>query len=287
MLPQAVALVHQLGGRSSDQCALGPALVPGMPDGRERRVRVGINGELCVHPEEVFSHLDRLIDRADRSRAVEAPHGRVGVRSIRQDDHDPIRRIRREPRRQLIVDLPGAGVAGKDLGVRLGQLDSMEGQGGHDHDRDGADRHGDRIGQDELRQREPSAPARHSLQGGRSERIHPLAEHRQHSREEEEADGGRGDGHQGASDADRIEEALRKDAERDQGDSDGQTAVQDHSPDGRRGRRHGRLDRALRPELLPESSHEEEAVVDRETEAEPGDDVDRKRVDVDHLGERR
>lgn len=68
-------------------------------------------------------------------------------------------------------------------------------------------------------------------------------------------------------------------------DGDGHAAEDDHAADRRGGRHERGLDGIAAFQLLPEAGDQEEAVVDRQPEAQAGDDVDREGVDVDDGGE--
>ena len=84
----------------------------------------------------------------------------------------------------------------------------------------------------------------------------------------------------------RAQELLREDDQRGERRGDGQGAEGDGATGGRHRSPVGDLVAVATPELDPVAGEDEEAVVDRQPDAEPGDDLEREEVDVDDAGER-
>ena len=101
-----------------------------------------------------------------------------------------------------------------------------------------------------------------------------------------ERDGSRSDGDERAAHRHRREEAERKDSERAHRRRHGERAEDDRPARRRERRTQGLEPRPTALDLLPVPRHEQQAVVDREAEAEPGDEVEREHRDVHHLRDR-
>ena len=141
---------------------------------------------------------------------------------------------------------------------------------------------GRRITKRESRYQKPASVGRRvalgaALEEARRERVDPRAEHAQDRRQDDQRDRGGEQRHQRPADPHRVEEALREDEQRGERRGDGERGEEDRAPRGPH-RRPERLP-ALRPapgsevdasprDLLAVAGDDEEAVVDRQPEAE-------------------
>ena len=110
-----------------------------------------------------------------------------------------------------------------------------------------------------------------------------MAEHGEDRGQNDERDRGGHQRDQRAADAHRVEEPLREDEQRGERAGDGQRAEQDGAPGGRHRPAHRREAGPGLRDLLAVARDDEQAVVDRQPEPEPGDQVegeDRDRAEL-------
>ena len=115
------------------------------------------------------------------------------------------------------------------------------------------------------------------------ERVDPFAEHGEDGGEDDERDRGGDQRHQRSADAHRVEEALREDDQRRDRAGDGQGAEEDGASGGRHRALHRLHAGPTGRDLLAVARDDEQAVVDRQPEAEAGDQVEGEDRDVGEL----
>jgi hypothetical protein len=195
-------------------------------------------------------------------------------------DHHGIGAQLRVVGRQPVVDGARGVRRGEHAGVDPGPLRAQRRKGHQDHGSGGDG--GDRPGPPQDRGGEPR-PTRLGRIRHAAARHQPRAHPREQRGQDEQRDRRRDQGDHGAADADRLEELLGEDDQREHGRGHGERTEHD----GATGGRHRDADRivlaAPRAQLLAEARHEEQGVVDGQTQAEAEDHVqrvDRQAVDA-------
>ena len=225
----------------------------------------------------------------DAPEAGGEPAHLAGVASGRAHG-DRRREVRREALLEDVVDLPGLLALRQHGCVDRREEGAQERQSEGDHHRGGGDGDPPRPPHHELRQAVPRAAlgrprvgVRGPTQPLRREGVDPRPEGREDGGQHQQRDACGDDRHQRAADPHRVEEALREHEQRRHRRRDGERAEQ-HGSSGRpQGRRESREPGPALGHLLAVARDHEEAVVDGETQAEPGHEVQREHRQVHHL----
>ena len=215
---------------------------------RRREARRDVGGRRCVH------------DRRDRR--------------VAPSDAFPVERL---------GDLARARRRGQRRRVDPDEVDTERREREDDEERGGDRRDPPRSAHHPGRKTAPAAARGHLLQPAGSERVDPRAEPVEERRQRDERDETGGEGDEDAAEAHRVEELLREDeqAAHRGGDRDG--AEEDGAP--RTSHRRGERLRAVsvHRRFLPPARDDEQRVVDREAEAEAGDEIEREDREGVHL----
>ncbi len=198
-------------------------------------------------------------------------------------DHDlhGLQRVGREVGTQGVGDRAAARTGGQRSGTDGGEGDLQERQSEQHQQRAGADRDQRGPPHDPAGQREPAALGvlrrlQRAAEPGRGQEVDVPAEQSQHRGQHQQRDQQRRGGDQQTADRHRVEEALAEDEQRGHRGAHGERAEQDGAARGVQGDPDRPVDVGLDRHLAAEAGDDQQAVVDREAEAERGDQVERE-----------
>ena len=259
--------------------------------GQECAGRRVVDDERALDPVDPFQRIDPPGVRIDRPDVVEA---RRGPGDVGQDD-DRCRFTGGELGLERHIRIAALDAGRVDLSARDALDEAKERAAGDEQDGQGRDQHRDRAAHDTSSDPLPACRAGdlHPI-GDRPEAVaqavqrpgvHPMAEQAEDGGQEGQREHDRAQDDQRPGDPDGPNGRRLEQQQAGQADGDGHAAECDGLAGGRHGAFDGVPDGSSAPQLLAESTDDEQGVIDREGETQHRRDIQDEDAHLDLLGD--